>query len=395
MKKKLFCLLLAAALCLGLAACGETEPTFSSGEVQQGLSYTASGISPDAAAMTIDGKDVRADVYLYLLAYNAGTVDSYMAYQGKELDWDELVNETETAREYVLTDALNAVKYFAAIEALAARNGITMDQGGQDALAALREQNIAATGSEENYLKELDLMGLTEDGWNAVCTAQYLYEMLIDACADAPEGSELSVSDATLDAYVESQGYVTADHLLLLTMDMTTYTAYDDEKIAAQKALAEDLLAQLKAYDGDDLAAFFTQLADQYSEDTGRLYNPTGYTFTSGEMVEQFEQAAFALADGALSGIVETPYGYHIILRKPLDTTAARAAAREACVQSVLEEKITAISDAAVVEMNPAVEALDLAQFYETVRAAQEAYYNSDTADTTDGTGDTADTAAG
>lgn len=374
MKKKLLCLLLAAALCLGLTACGEKEPEFSTGEVLDGLCYTATGLSPDAVALTVDGSPVRADVYLYWLIYSASNIESYMSYMAQEFDWDAQLTDTETVEEYVHADALAAVKYFAALDCLAAENGVVFGDEGKKALEELRESNVESVGSEEEYLEQLDLMCLTEDGWNEICRVQYLYQMLSEQAANAEPGSAFYADEDTLADYAESLGYVTADHILLLTMDMSTYTAYDEDTIAAQKALAESLLDQINSYDGDDLTAYFTQLADEYGEDPGRTTYPTGYTFGSGEMVQEFEDAALALEEGQVSDIVEVSYGYHIILRKPLDRAAAAEAVRDGYLESLISEKVLAISDAAEVVFSPEAEAMDMRSIYETVKAAQQEY---------------------
>ena len=62
-----------------------------------------------------------------------------------------------------------------------------------------------------------------------------------------------------------------------------------DEQKAEKKALAEELVEKLNSYTGDDIASYFAELADQYSEDPGRESHPTGYTFTTGSMVQEFK----------------------------------------------------------------------------------------------------------
>ncbi len=74
------------------------------------------------------------------------------------------------------------------------------------------------------------------------------------------------------------------------------------------KKEAEVLLQQLKQ--GADFAA----LARQHSQDpaTAKSGGDLGF-FSRDTMEASFEKAAFALKPGELSGVVQTPYGFHII----------------------------------------------------------------------------------
>ncbi len=81
----------------------------------------------------------------------------------------------------------------------------------------------------------------------------------------------------------------------------------DDSINAASKAKAQSVLDKVKA--GGD----FGELAKQYSEDSSASNGGDLGFFGKGQMVKQFEDAAFALQPGQVSGLVKTQYGYHII----------------------------------------------------------------------------------
>ena len=116
---------------------------------------------------------------------------------------------------------------------------------------------------------------------------------------------------------------VRASHILLKT------EGKDD---AAVKKQAEDLLAKVKA------GADFAKLATQYSEDeTSRVKGGDLDFFPKGQMVPEFDKAAFSMQVGDISPLVKSQYGYHII--KLTDKKAATTKSIEE-VRAQIEDQI-------------------------------------------------------
>ena len=98
-------------------------------------------------------------------------------------------------------------------------------------------------------------------------------------------------------------GQIRASHVLLNTRDK------DEVAKSLAKAKIEELLMQAKA--GGDFAELAKTNSDCPSKTKG---GDLGF-FGKGQMVPEFEQAAFALKEGEISDVVETQFGYHIIRR--------------------------------------------------------------------------------
>ena len=93
-----------------------------------------------------------------------------------------------------------------------------------------------------------------------------------------------------------------ASHILLKT------EGKDEKGVEEVKKKAEDLLKQVKA--GGDFAA----LAKQHSEDEGSKVNGGDLNFFGkGQMVPEFDAAAFSMQPGQISDLVKTQFGFHII----------------------------------------------------------------------------------
>jgi peptidyl-prolyl cis-trans isomerase C len=186
------------------------------------------------------------------------------------------------------------------------------------------DEQIAAllkkAGSQEAMDRELKAVGMTLDELRAKVTQE--------ATATAALQRELNVTvtdDEVNQFYTnnptdfERPEQVHVRHILLMTIDPSTQppTPLPDAQIQAKKKQIDDILKQLRG------GADFAKLAMQYSEDPGSKDNGGELPpFGRGEMVPQFEAAAFTLNTNQISDVVTTSYGFHII--QLLDKTPAK-----------------------------------------------------------------------
>ena len=123
----------------------------------------------------------------------------------------------------------------------------------------------------------------------------------------------LAVSDADLqkyyDAHKSEYEEVKARHILVAFKGSPAAQAGKKELTEDEaKAKAEDIRKQITA--GADFAA----LAKKESDDTGSGSQGGDLgSFTHGQMVPEFEKAAFAAKPGEVTPVVRTQYGYHVI----------------------------------------------------------------------------------
>jgi len=149
-------------------------------------------------------------------------------------------------------------------------------------------------------------------------------QILVNTFLESSLSKEITVTAEDVAKVYAEDKTASVRHILLLTQGKT-----DAEKAEARKKI-EEILSKAKA--GEDFAA----LAKQYSEDPGSKDNGGLYEdFGRGAMVKPFEDAAFSVPIGELSGVVETTYGFHILQvvdrkkeTRPLDDAKAEIEAQ-------------------------------------------------------------------
>lgn len=139
---------------------------------------------------------------------------------------------------------------------------------------------------------------------------------LASATSDAPSAASASASASASSASTTSNApgdgptEIACQHILIAYKGAKGAQGSIIRSKADAKKRADEIDAKAKG--GED----FSALAQQFSDDLGSRDRQGNLgKFPRSKMVPQFADAAFALAVGQVSDVVETPFGYHIIKR--------------------------------------------------------------------------------
>lgn len=183
------------------------------------------------------------------------------------------------------------------------------------------EEEIAQYALDACYQSQSIYDGAVEAGF--AYTADEYAAIKAELEGYYPEIADLCLNsvfaDYTVKSYLASdfQNYLAQ---IALSQDFDAEKYYKENYMAAKHILiskdsenalktAKDIKSKLSR------KADFDKLMNEYSEDTGLASYPDGYVFTDGEMVAEFENTVKNLKVKQISDIVETTYGYHIIMR--------------------------------------------------------------------------------
>jgi peptidyl-prolyl cis-trans isomerase C len=207
------------------------------------------------------------------------------------------------------------------------------DQEVQQIVAA----NKGQFPSEDAYKKALQQAGISE----ATLRQQAREQLAVKKYVDTRIASTVNVSDQTAkDFYEKNKNKMQMPerlHLRHIMVQVPQNAPPADKEKAKQKA--EGLLKRLKA--GEDFAKLATESSDDPSSKARG--GDIGFMTRGQNAPPQFEAAAFALKNpNDLSGVVETPIGYHIIqlVEKQAASTVPYDQAKERIMTVLREQEI-------------------------------------------------------
>lgn len=264
-------------LIFAFAGCGKVEPT----------------------VFTIDGTEVSMKEYN--IYYNQYMLQAKQSIPEDQLDeyWNTEV-DGKTNYQSAKDAAYNQLMENYVIAKYAQKSGFTFSDEVLQMASTVKNQFTG--GSYQSFYEELDTDSTALDNIaKNIAISEAMYAKLMDdGVIDLSETAKIKNFE---------ENYYKAQHILVMTTDDAGQPVANKEE---KKAYAEGILQRVN--NGED----FTTLANELSEDPGQESNPDGYVFTEGEMVKEFEDSVKSLEFGAVSGLVETSYGYHIIKRLPL-----------------------------------------------------------------------------
>ena len=332
--------------------------------------------APDEIVLSLDGETVSWEEYCQWLFSTGRQIEDYFrqmaSFYGLAADWEGSVGDGSgmTYAQYAGHETNENLSNILAYRRFAAGEQISLSE---DQQAQLTDEALAKALLGENATVEQLTAELEKEGFG-IETFRRIREtnLQLDAFFDETYGENGGkVTDEEAVAYLEEKGYVSAGHILLMTIDPNTGDKLEEAAVAEKKLKAGEIADELRAIaDPEQREQRFLELKAELCEDGGKIAYPNGYTYTAGTMVKEFESAVNALEPFEVSDPVESAYGYHVIMRLPLradsllySAQGTPVTARQETAVAGMNEKLLSFIEANPVTYAEGVEDFDLVKY--------------------------------
>ena len=264
------------------------------------------------AIATVNGEDITSEEFaLYFIQVQNEILSSSGVTtldQAKQF-WAQVGADGKTPADEARQIAIDAITLIWIKCQKAGEFGLELSEEEKAQVSEQIGQQITQMGGNSVFQSELKAIGSTQEAYASLMEKMLLASKVDEKLMASPE---YTVTEDEAKENIKNT-YIKAKHILINTMNVETGVPYTDAELKEADAKVKDIQAKLK--DGAD----FDALMNEFSEDPGLATEPDGYIFGKGQMVPEFEEAAYALEVGEVSEPVKSTYGYHIIKREALD----------------------------------------------------------------------------
>lgn len=304
--------------------------------------------------MTVNGVEISWDEYTFWIGYAAMYLNYQYSMYGMPVDWTSpMGDEGGTNAQWCVDYAKETVVQKAIIESKCEELGVTLSEEDEEEIQkSIDEYKVQCCGEDatdeqfEAYLKtnQYSSISVLESSQKATVLTNKLFTELYGENGEKADEGELLAS-------ASDEGYTKANHILFLFKDESG-EARSESALAEGKAQLEGFMEELYAIeDTDERYARFCELKAEYCEDGGT----EAYQFSEGVMVDEFYAKSIELGEYEMD-IVETDYGYHLMIGLPLDLdypvtaqSSSPITLRETMLNSLFEEQLGQWEDEAEV----------------------------------------------
>ncbi len=268
-------------------------------------------VTKSSYCVKLDNHSISAGMYIYQLTQQKSNYLSQNSLTEGEETWDEEYDDTMTIGQYIQTVALNSLVSTVVWRKQFDRLKLSFTEEEEAAIAQKIADMEEASGGKEMVQKTLDEYGI---GYDEFMQSVFYDPQRILKVVDyyfGPEGLEPVAQEDILGYFKEN--YARCKHILISTVDANGDTLTSDAMRSAREK-AQGIFEKAKNVD----EAGFDKLVKEHNEDEGVASYPDGYVFTTGEMVDEFEKAAFDMEVGE-TRIIQSEYGFHIIRKLTLE----------------------------------------------------------------------------
>ena len=281
-----------------------------------------------------------------------------------ETNYEELKASSALGENVTKENILRLLVEEKLIAEKAERDDITASDGEIEMQLERVMQNIIAQfPTYQDFLQVLQNEGLTADGLKERYRNQIAKQVVRDKLLQQEVFSKINVSEYEKRQYYETHLDSFPDRPRMVKIaEISIKPAMGSESLDQALQKIEDIQDELNK------GADFEELARKYSDcPSAAQGGDLGY-FSRGQMVPEFEKAAFALEIGEVSEPVLTEFGYHLIRvdDKRDGEIKARHILIEASMSDSDKDKITQLVDEVYQKLQNGADFIEVAKEYST-----------------------------